>query len=217
MPIIGALRNKELKVTHTIRLSSLLGMLLFISACVTINVYFPTAEAVEAADQIVRGVYGEDEEAGQKPDNEPVPDSSLYDPESEQPVLVSLLEWLVPPAEAAANINISSPAISTLRASMEARFPRLKAFYDNGSVGMTNDGLIKVRDLNAVPLRDRKTVNSLVADENRDRSALYKEIARANGHPEWEADIRKTFAQRWIANAPGGWWYQDAGGNWAKK
>jgi len=31
------------------------------------------------------------------------------------------------------------------------------------------------------------------------------------------SDIRKTFAQRWIANAPGGWWYQDGGGNWKQK
>lgn len=217
MPIIGAFRYKELKVIHTIRLSSLLGLLLFVTACVTINVYFPTAEAVEAADQIVRGVYGEDQETEKKPQNEPVPDSSLRNPDVGQPLFISLLEWLVAPAEAAANINIQSPAISTLRASMEARFSRLKAFYDAGSVGMTNDGLIKVRDLNAVALRDRKTVKTLVADENRDRSALYREIASANGHPEWEADIRKTFAQRWIANAPAGWWYQDAGGNWKKK
>ena len=96
-----------------------------------------------------------------------------------------------------------------------ARFAALKPFYDNGSVGMTADGLITVRDLNAVPLRDRKTVSTLVADENRDRNALYKEIARANGHPEWEADIRSTFAKRWVANAPAGWWYQDGG--WKKK
>ena len=46
---------------HTIRTSSVLGMLLFITACVTINVYFPTAQAVEAADQIIRGVYGEEQ------------------------------------------------------------------------------------------------------------------------------------------------------------
>jgi hypothetical protein len=46
---------------------------------------------------------------------------------------------------------------------------------------------------------------------------LYTEIARANGHPEWEADIRKTFAGRWIANAPAGWWYQDSGGQWKRK
>jgi uncharacterized protein YdbL (DUF1318 family) len=196
-------------------MSSVLGMLLFITACVTINVYFPTAQAVEAADQIIRGVYGE-EQAPAAPEEQPAPGSSLQLPDNDKPLLIGVLEWLVAPAQASADINIQSPAINTIRASMEARFAALKPFYDNGSVGMTADGLIIVRDLNAVPLRDRKTVNTLVADENRDRNALYKEIARANGHPEWEADIRSTFAKRWIANAPGGWWYQDGGG-WKKK
>ena len=55
------------------------------------------------------------------------------------------------------------------------------------------------------------------SQENRDRSALYAEIARANGHPEWEPDIRQIFARRWIDNAPRGWWYMDAGGNWTQK
>ena len=132
-------------------------------------------------------------------------------------MLVGFLDWLVAPAHASANINIQSPAIKALRASMESRFTKLKPFYNNGSVGMTNGGLIKVRDLNAVSLRDRKTVTTLVAEENRDRDALYTEIARANGHPEWEPDIRKTFAARWIANAPAGWWYQNAGGQWQQK
>jgi uncharacterized protein YdbL (DUF1318 family) len=187
----------------------MLGMLLFMAACVTINVYFPSAEAAKAADEIIRGVYGEDEA--------PPPDSMLHMPGVDRPLWVGLLEWLVPPAQAAADINIQSPAISTLRKSMEARFPKLKPFYTGGSVGMTQDGLVKVRDLNAIALRDRKTVNTLVAAENRDRNALYKEIARANGQPDWEADIRKTFAGRWIGNAPAGWWYQDNGGNWKKK
>jgi uncharacterized protein YdbL (DUF1318 family) len=195
-------------------MSSVLGMLLFITACVTINVYFPTAQAVEAADQIIRGVYGE-EQAPAAPQEQPAPGSSLQLPDNDKPLLIGVLEWLVAPAQANADINIQSPAINTIRASMEARFAALKPFYDNGSVGMTADGLITVRDLNAVPLRDRKTVNTLVADENRDRNALYKEIARANGHPEWEADIRSTFAKRWIANAPAGWWYQEGG--WKKK
>jgi uncharacterized protein YdbL (DUF1318 family) len=199
---------------HTIRTSSVLGMLLFITACVTINVYFPTAQAVEAADQIIRGVYGE-EQAPAAPAEQPAPGSSLQLPDNDKPLLVGMLEWLVAPAQANADINIQSPAINTIRASMEARFAALKPFYDNGSIGMTADGLITVRDLNTVPLRDRKTVNTLVADENRDRNALYKEIARANGHPEWEADIRSTFAKRWVANAPAGWWYQEGG--WKQK
>ena len=208
----AAKQGKE-KVIHTIRTSSLLGMLLFIAACVTINVYFPNAEAAKAADEIIRGVYGEDE----APDKAPQPQSLLRVPALDKPLWVGLLEGLVAPAQAAGDINIQTPAINTLRKSMEARFPKLKPFYTNGSVGMTQDGLIKIRDLNAVALRDRKTVNTLVAAENRDRNALYKEVARANGQPEWEADIRKTFAGRWIGNAPAGWWYQDKGGNWKKK
>jgi len=61
----------------TIRLSSMLGMLLFVAACVTINVYFPSAEAVEAADQIIQGVYGEGQEPESQPEKKPQPDSSL--------------------------------------------------------------------------------------------------------------------------------------------
>jgi uncharacterized protein YdbL (DUF1318 family) len=192
-------------------------MLLFLAACVTINVYFPSAAAEQAADRIIRGVYGEDANPEQAPTEKPQPNSLLQLPAAEVPWPVVLLDWLVTPAQAAADINIQSPAIKTIRASMQARFTQLKPFYDNGSVGMTNGGLIEVRDLNAVSLRDRKTVKALVADENRDRQGLYAEIARANGRPEWEADIRKTFAGRWIANAPAGWWYQDSSGQWKRK
>ena len=38
----------------------------------------------------------------------------------------------------------------------------------------------------------------------------------ANGHAEWEAQIRDTFAKQWIASAHAGWWYQD-GGAWKQK
>ena len=43
-----------------------------------------------------------------------------------------------------------------------------------------------------------QAVQALVAQENGDREVLYREIARANGHPEWEAEVRSTFAQRWM-------------------
>jgi hypothetical protein len=46
---------------------------------------------------------------------------------------------------------------------------------------------------------------------------LYREIARANGHPEWEKDIRKTFARVWVQEAGRGYWYQDARGQWRQK
>jgi uncharacterized protein YdbL (DUF1318 family) len=75
---------------------------------------------------------------------------------------------------------------------------------------------VEVRDQNAVPLPERAKVKSLVAEENRDRDALYAEVAKANGHPEWKGDIQNTFAKRWIAKAEAGTWYQD-GGAWKQK
>ena len=130
-------------------------------------------------------------------------------------LLMTLL--LVPMlAFAAADLEINTPAISSLKGSMQARHAQLAGHYASGAVGLTRDGLVAVKDANAVPLKDRQAVNSLVAAENNDRNALYREIASANGHPEWESEVRNTFAQRWVQKAQGGWWYQDGSG-WAKK
>lgn len=120
-------------------------------------------------------------------------------------------------AHAAANLEIDTPAIAALQQSQQARHPQLLPYYASGAVGLTRDGMIAVRDASLVPLAQRARVNELVADENRDRAALYREIARANGHPEWEADIRATFAERWILKAPAGWYVQNASGGWVRK
>lgn len=120
-------------------------------------------------------------------------------------------------AAAQANLDIDTPAIRALTSSMQARHGQLQAYYANGAVGFTRDGMVALRNAAAVPLPQRAQVNALVAAENQDRLALYREIARANGHPEWEADIRAKFGERWIAKASGGWWVQDAGGNWRQK
>lgn len=120
-------------------------------------------------------------------------------------------------ALAAADIEINTPAIAALKSSMQSRHNQLAAHYAGGAVGLTRDGLIALRDASAVPLAERQAVNALVAAENQDRNALYREIARANGHPEWESEIRSTFAERWIAKAQPGWYVQNASGAWAKK
>jgi uncharacterized protein len=117
---------------------------------------------------------------------------------------------------AAADLEINTPAISALQNSMQNRHGQLVNFYSSGAVGLTKDGLIAVKDASAVPLKDRQSLNSLVAAENADRNKLYKEIAAANAHPEWEAEIRSTFAQRWVQKAQSGWYYQDGSG-WVKR
>jgi hypothetical protein len=132
-------------------------------------------------------------------------------------IIFVLLLLVAPLVMAAADIDVNSPAVTTIRASMHARHEQLKPLYVSGAIGLTRDGLVGMHDATVVALKDRQSVNSLIAAENDDRNALYREIANANGHPEWEAEVRNTFALRWAQKAPGGWWYQDASGAWQKK
>ncbi|MBP9713966.1 MAG: YdbL family protein [Sterolibacterium sp.] len=120
-------------------------------------------------------------------------------------------------AWAQANLEANTPAVGQLKGAMQGRYAQLEPFLASGAVGLARDGSVQLRDANAVPLPQRPVVNGLVAAENADRAALYREIARANGKPEWEPEIRSTFAQRWIDKAPAGWWVQDARGGWARK
>jgi len=117
---------------------------------------------------------------------------------------------------AQANLDIDTPAIRALTAAMKARHDKLEPHYRAGALGQAANGDLVLRDAAQVALPDRGRVNGLVAAENRDRAALYREIARANGHPEWEADIRNTFAARFIARAPAGWWIETDKG-WRRK
>ena len=129
-------------------------------------------------------------------------------------VIITLLSssWV----NAAADLDVNTPAISALKGSMQARHAQLAPHYASGAIGLTKDGLIAVRDATALPLKDRQGINALVAAENSDRSLLYKEIAAGNGHPEWQGEVRNTFAGRWIDKAQSGWYFQQDGG-WVKK
>ena len=131
--------------------------------------------------------------------------------------MIVALVWMPLQALAAADLEINTPAISQLKNAMQSRHSQLASHYASGAVGLTRDGLVALRDAAAVPLAQRQAVNSLVAAENQDRQALYREIARANGHPEWEEEVRTTFAQRWVQKAASGWWVQNHGGAWVKK
>ena len=186
-----------------------------LAACVTINVYFPAAAAERAASEFVGDVLGE-----------PAQEGSIYDPMGHQngaahiaySAATLLVDFLVSSAHAQADIEINTPQINAIKARMAQRQQSsLNALFDAGAIGFTHDGLIAIRDRSAVNLQDRRTLEGLVADDNRDRKAVYREIAVANGHPEWETDIQQTFAREWVGKARGGWYYQDAGGAWATK
>ena len=181
-----------------------------LAACVTINVYFPAAEAQEAAAEFVDKVIGDDQKK-----EEPAP---AKPPQASLQPRFNLMSFLISDAQAQeVDITIKTPAIQAIQSRMAERFQNsLEAHFDSGALGFGGDGLIAVRDATKIELKDRVTVNQAVAEDNRDRKAVYREIAVANGHPEWEAQIRDTFAKQWIASAHKGWWYQD-GGAWKQK
>jgi uncharacterized protein YdbL (DUF1318 family) len=131
--------------------------------------------------------------------------------------LFAIFLVVAPLAQAQANLEINTPAVAAVQKSMQERHSQLLPLYSSGAVGLTRDGNVALRDANAVPLAQRAQVNAVVSAENQDRASLYREIARANGRPEWENDIRGTFGQRWIDKAQPGWYYQNAGGAWLRK
>lgn len=188
------------------------------TACVTINVYFPAAEAREAAREFVEGVVGEGADEALPGDGDP--GASLQWPSLGE--LAGRVDWYALAGIGSAHaqtpdITIRTPSIQAIQSRMAQRFDSiLRAGFDAGALGFAADGTIVVRDASALPLRDRAAIQQAVAEDNRDRKAVYREIAVANGHPEWEPRIREVFAQQWISSARPGWWYQQ-GGAWKQK
>lgn len=178
------------------------------TACVTINVYFPEAAAERAADRFIQDVLGEQ---GAAPLPEGGGDSASTGGR--------LLSFFIASAHAQqANININTPQINAIKQRMADRHrSHLEAWYEAGAIGLDNRGLVSIRDQSAVPMADRRNLQRIVNEENNDRNAVYREIAIANGQPDWESDIRDTFARQWVNNARSGWQYQDARGNWQTK
>ena len=183
----------------------------FYSACVTVNIYFPAAAVERAADQIVKETWGRPAEPGT---SVPQPQSHHSHPSTETPSYS-----FVGVAHAQeADINVSNPAIRALKDSIKQRSDAIKPYMDRGNVGIAQDGLLAIRGTDGLSLKERADVKQLVDAENRDREALYGEIAKANNIPtENIPKIRSIFAKSWIEQARPGWSFQDGQGNWRKK
>jgi uncharacterized protein YdbL (DUF1318 family) len=194
---------------------------LLLTACVTINVYFPAAEAKEAAREFVEKVIDDADKVEIKESGKSGGGMAMlqrrfdFDVRGFDPwALVGIGSAQ---AQSAPDISIKTPAIQAIQGRMEARFnATLRRGFDSGALGFTSDGLVSVRDAGKLELKDRVAMNAAVADDNRDRKAVYREVAVANGHPEWESQIRDVFARQWVESARSGWWYE-SGGGWKQK
>lgn len=182
----------------------------FYSACVTVNIYFPAAAVERAADQIVKETWGTPAE----------PATTVPQPQSQysNPVRIASLRFIGVAHAQEADINVSNPAIRALKDSIKRRSDAIKPFMDRGNVGIAQDGLLAIRGIDGLSLKERAEIKQLVDAENRDREALYGEIAKANNiPPENIPRIKSIFAKSWIEQARPGWSIQDGQGNWRKK
>ena len=186
-------------------------LVFFLSACVTVNIYFPAAAVQRAADKIVEETWGGPGGAGGMKEG---PSSKGFTTNRAYSSLGITREAFAQEAD----INVSNPTIRALKDSIKQRSDAIKPFMDRGNVGITKDGLLSVRTTEGLNLKERAEVNQLIDAENRDREALYAEIAKANNFPSVTVPkIKAIFAKSWTDQAKGGWWIQDDQGNWRRK
>ena len=181
-----------------------------ISACVTVNIYFPAAAVERAAEQIVKETWG----GPAAPAKMPAPQSFNWF----SPVRLAAMTLVSEAHAQEADINVSNPAIRALKESIKERSGAIKPFMDRGNIGIAQDGLLAVRSTEGLNLKERADTKQLVDAENRDRENLYAEIAKANSIPkESIPKIKSIFARSWLDQAQPGWWIQDGQGNWKRK
>jgi len=181
--------------------------LVFVLACITVNIYFPEATVKQAAAEIVDEIRKTDAE-------KKAPDALTQLPAPPEAGPFSL----VPAAYAQEATSVSTPAIRALKESMKNRFPSLKPYFDAGNLGETNKGLVEVRDETGLNLQAKAALRNLAKDENGDRTKLYAEVAKAlNIEASQIEKIQKIFAEEWTKSAAAGWWVQQEDGTWVKK
>jgi uncharacterized protein YdbL (DUF1318 family) len=190
-------------------LASVTVLAVVLVACLTVNVYFYPSEQVDqtAKDIIddIRGSGAAPEDQKEKPD------------EGHGGAGTGGWELVGVAYAAGQETSVSSAAIDSLKQRLKQRSPTLAKYFDAGAIGEGRDGLVVVRDAAAVPMKDRAKLNGLVKDENDDRMALYKEVAKELKVKDKDLpQVQRSFAEQWRETSRKGWWVQDDQGGWYK-
>lgn len=183
-----------------------LAALLFVGACVTVNIYFPAAEVSRTADQIVEDVYAAPEGENAAPQG--APSSSL----------ARMLASLVSPAVAHAQqeTTVSNAAIRGLKDQIAQNHQQLAPFYNSGNVGIASDGSLALRSNDGLSVQQVASVQRIIAADNAARRNLYAEVAKALNTTE-TGRVQAVFARTWRDKAQSGWWVQEDNGVWQRK
>jgi uncharacterized protein YdbL (DUF1318 family) len=181
--------------------------LTFVLACITVNIYFPEATVRQVAEEIVGEIQMK---AAEKAGQEPIKKLSAL------PKTGSFS--LIPAAYAQEETTVSNPAIRALKDSIANHLAAMMPSFAAGNIGLTNKGLVEIRDEAGLNLQAKAALRQLVKEDNGDRMKLYAEVAKAlNIEASQIERIQKIFAENWIKSAAAGWWVQQEDGVWVRK
>jgi len=191
---------------------------------VTVHLYFPEAEIRNAAEEIVNDARPEGVEGAEPPPREPGTSEGQEEsadgaeaPRSRGEIRLAAFRAEEEPQKKV-EIDISSPVIKRIRESLKKRYPKLFPWYEKGVYGEGRDGYISLRSVEGLSLKEKKDVQTLLADENADRKNLYTEIARENEiDAERVADIGLLFSEEWQRKSRSGWWIEVEKTKWVRK
>ena len=110
----------------------------------------------------------------------------------------------------AAELKDTSPRVTQIAKKMKGRYPEVAAGKATGAVGETNRGLLQLQRPDQIPdAEERNRVQRIIAAENEDRKALYKEIARLNGDLNLDVGkVERIYALQRLERAKPGEYYQ---------
>ena len=174
----------------------LMGLVLLVAACVTVNVYFPAAKVEKTAEKIVSDVYGQEEP--KKEGTEGTKPSSW---------LGNFLAFLGPrEAHAQDATTVSNAAIRGLKAQIAQNHQQLLPFYNKGNVGIKPDGYLALRTTEGLQMAQVAALKRLVEADNGARGRLYQEVAAAlNLGGNQVSQVQEIFAKHWRSQAQPGW------------
>ncbi len=174
-------------IRKPLRIASLL-FLCTLLACVTINIYFPAEKVETVAQDIVDDIRGRE-------GTEDTPS----DAEGKTSVFQLIRTCLSPGIAQAQDVTeVSNATIRALKERMKGRYQQMKPFYNSGLIKEGDDGYVSTGDLGSLGLKEKRDLNGLVDAENKDRKALYQEVAKALDIDPGQIDrIAKIFAKEW--------------------
>jgi hypothetical protein len=211
----------------------LAGLCAVLAACaiITVNVYFPekaVKEAYKSLDDMLLKNAEKQPATEKQPGAEPAPEAAK--PQSgilnELPSF-SLCATAHAAEKGADELTVElagMPEVVQAYDEMNKRWPRLATLFDSAAVGLTNQGLVAVRDKTKVTAQDEALINQ----ENQNRktvvSSMAKAILKINKVKESKAALDQvlgkaatTYAETKRDAAKPGWWIQFQNGRWLQK